>query len=148
MIDVYRNLNRRIWSLRDPRSRLVVERAESVEIADVQCIVHERQRQRAVDEGRRNVHAFVRGSLVSLGELVDTRGWHRVHYNCFRAPYFVSGDFPDAAVLAARWAYFDRNGAAWMRNVQDAPIGRPTWAPSLPTTTIARARSAFLSGFF
>jgi hypothetical protein len=167
VIDVYRNLNQHTWSLRDPHTRRVVEHAPSVEIVDAVCVVSERQRQRAVDEGRRNVHAYVRGRLVSTSSSPPRTGlWHRVRYNCFKAPFFVSADFPDAAILGAARAYFRDDGAAWMLDVQVEPrvalavrrvrrsqtearaaTVRPSPFASLPTTTIPMLRSAVRERF-
>src|SRR6185437_15281037 len=140
-VEVYRNLNRRVWSVRDPRSRLVLGYAESIELRDVTCVVHETQRQRALREGRRNVHAHVRGTLVAVARPLDVRGWHRVGYNPFRAGYFVSAGFPRAAIVGAQRAYFDRTGAAWMFALEEELL-----APPVPLAwrrpTLAELRAA------
>ncbi|MCP4792098.1 MAG: hypothetical protein GY882_01990 [Actinomycetia bacterium] len=66
-VDAYRNLNRgpgRVWSVRCRRSGLVVAWCRRVALAEATCVVSQAGRVRAHADGRRNVHAYVRGTLI------------------------------------------------------------------------------------
>ena len=62
VVDVYRNLRTGGWSVRDPKTRLVVDHAVALVLHDVVFRVSVASRERARREGRRNVHAFARGT--------------------------------------------------------------------------------------
>lgn len=134
LVDVYRNLHRAVWSVRSVETGRVILHTARVELRDVVCRVSEAQRQRVLMEGRRNVHAVVRGELVDHGGR-STRGrrgparrsrstwapigWIRVRYDPLRSPYFAAGDPRSPrrqwrVVVAADRAMFDAHGAAWM----------------------------------
>lgn len=83
-VEVYRNLHNGLLSVRDAKTKKVIGHAHAVQLSNVTLRVSEAGRQRAVREGRRNVHAFAVGTetdgLTASGE--------RVTYNPFRAPHF------------------------------------------------------------
>jgi len=123
-VDVYRNVNGGVWSLRDVATRRVFARATHVELREVSCVVSAAQRRRALREGVRNVHAVVRGNLVthdgSRGRSRPTAaaGWVEVHYNPFRAGWFTAraeNTTELCAVDRAERAIFDARGTAWMQ---------------------------------
>lgn len=60
-VDVYFNLHRRLWSLRSRETGRVVGHARAViAAAPVSFVVQPAGRARAIREGQKNVHAFVR----------------------------------------------------------------------------------------
>lgn len=63
---VYRNLHNGKWSIRCESTGLVVGHADRVELAAVSCLVSKAGQQRVVKEGRKNVHAFLRGYVVAV----------------------------------------------------------------------------------
>ena len=73
--DVYRNLRDGCWSVRsrerDDRYGLVVARVSDVLVKDASFVVSEAGRKRVLAEGRKNVHAYVRG-VVDV-DLTGTR---------------------------------------------------------------------------
>lgn len=87
-VDVYWNLHRKQFSVRSRKTRRVIGHADLVVLADVQFVVGQKARQRAVRTGQRNVHAYARGVLCS-----PDRGSisypNEVHYNPFRAKHFT-----------------------------------------------------------
>lgn len=95
-IDCYRNLNRphsfSVKSRDGIHNGLVTGYGRSVVIAKPWLVVGEKARQRVIKERRKNVHSYVRGTLVDLfdGDLISARmaGCIRVSYS----PY-VSGNF-------------------------------------------------------
>lgn len=103
-VDVYRNLNEGNFSIRsrdtdhfDGAYGRVVGHAKQVLVGGVKFVVQEGSRERAVEKGQRNVHAFVRGVMLGTGNLPgltedDVRHWDQVTYNPFEQPDFVMVD--------------------------------------------------------
>ena len=81
---VYWNLHKKLWSVRDQKTKKVVDHLTSLTLTDCQFKVSESGRQRVLREKRKNVHAGVIGNLSLLegGEKFGTP----VTYN----PYFNS----------------------------------------------------------
>src|SRR5438093_2469132 len=64
LVEVYRNIRARNWSVRDARTKKVIAHTPEVALTDVVFKVSEAGRQRVLREHRKNVHAWVRGTLV------------------------------------------------------------------------------------
>jgi hypothetical protein len=94
-VAVYYNLHRRLFSvkaLEGPNKGRVIAHRESVALTDVTFKVREAGRQRVIREGRKNVHAFVIGTLASEA-VGGWRGvWCAVTYNPYRFDSFVDAD--------------------------------------------------------
>lgn len=63
-VDVYRNLHKNIWSIRDRQTGKVIDHQQVVHILDAKFVVQPSGRAKVLREGRKNVHAFVRGTFV------------------------------------------------------------------------------------
>ncbi len=89
-VRVYYNLHKHTFSIQHRTSKgwRVRDYADTVRLTDVTFKVSEAGRQRVLREGRKNVHAFVIGTLADT--VPDTP--HRVTYNPFKAPTFVRAD--------------------------------------------------------
>lgn len=107
MTDVYRNLTRRCWSIRE-RGR-VVGHAPTVTLADAVMVVRPGARARVLRTGHREVHAWVRGTLVPHAGVPV--GAVRLHYRPFEAGHFT--DDCGLPVVAAAWVFFHEDGGAW-----------------------------------
>jgi hypothetical protein len=106
----YRNLHHKgvIWSVRDVRSGLVVDRAKRVVIKDAQLAVSTAGRLKVLKERRKNVHAGVRGErLKRLPK--NLTGWVKARYNPYEVNSFVLTDTGES-VFAVRYAVLDKNG--------------------------------------
>ncbi|MCS3661795.1 hypothetical protein [Salinibacter ruber] len=100
-VDVYRNLKTGGFSIRsrdpdhfDGAYGRVVAHCKQALVGDVEFVVQQGARERAVEEGQRSVHAFVRGVLIGSGELPSlsekqVRHWNEVTYNPFEQSDFV-----------------------------------------------------------
>lgn len=90
--EVYWNLHRNRLSLRPIGGR--VEHHDAVLLKDVTLAVQPAGRERVLRERRKNVHAFVRGTVAALDEGVaeSCDGWERVTYNPYKAATFVTID--------------------------------------------------------
>lgn len=107
MTDLYRNLTRQCWSIRE-RGR-VVGHAPSVTLADAVMVVRPGSRARVLRTGHREVHAWVRGTLVPHAGV--RAGAVSLRYRPFEAGHFT--DECGRPVVAAALIFFDEDGRAW-----------------------------------
>lgn len=104
----YRNLNRKrvVWSVRDTKSGLVVDRVPEVILRDVTLKVSQAGRARVLKNKRRNVHAGIEGKRVKE----TPRGiWKRVTYNPYKNSTFV-GWFSKSPIHSAPYAKLTQQG--------------------------------------
>lgn len=67
-VEVYFNLHRKMWSVRDAKTKLVLLHAGAVVLKDAKSKVSQAGRERVLRERRKNVHAYLVGEYVfSLG---------------------------------------------------------------------------------
>ena len=119
--DLYRNLMRGCWSLRQ-RGRVVAHLA-SAALADVTLHASEPSRLRYLRSGHRTVHAWARGTLVDAARPADAV---RLSYRPAYAPGFHADGMP---VRKANLVRFEEDGSAWMTGGRDDPdldTERPT----------------------
>lgn len=98
-VRVHFNLHRGDFSVIDPKTGKVVANVPGIVLSDAEFRVSEKSRQRAIDRGRRSVHAYVIG-FVSALSYRHNPGDIKVTYNPFRSGFFhqsVSGDRVDSA---------------------------------------------------
>lgn len=86
-VDVYKNLHNGMWSVRCRKSGKVLGHVEACGLEDVEFVVQPAGRRRVLEEGRKNVHAFARGTLVCDGYPMDMPG-EMISYNPYRAGHF------------------------------------------------------------
>lgn len=104
-VRVYRNLRRRVWSVQDPRTGLVLGHRAALVLLDVVLVVSEATRQRVLRQRRRTVHAY------AVGRVSDTPtrpGGGYLHYDPFRGPHFTCDG---AVVVRADRIDFREDGA-------------------------------------
>lgn len=107
---VYRNLKHGraappLYSiLRDGK---VIDRRHRVLLTDASFVVREAGRQRVLTEGRKNVHAFVKGVLADETGVQEAFPV-RLAYNPFRGPNFTTG--AGVPVKAAQAVLLDASG--------------------------------------
>ena len=65
-VEVYYNLHKKCWSVRDRKTKRVVAHAVRVDMRDCTFHASAAGRERVRREKRKNVHAYVRGTLVNL----------------------------------------------------------------------------------
>ena len=107
-VDVYFNLHRKVWSVRDRKTRRVVAHLNSVVLSDVTFHVSAAGNARVRAEGRKNVHAFARGTFVGFTadgmEDADTA----VTYNPYKYTSFVDAETERPVHAAAQAWLFGR----------------------------------------
>ena len=62
-VEVYRNLHKNCWSVRDCKTKKVIKHVQSAYIKNAELVVQPAGRSKVLREQRKNVHAFVRGQL-------------------------------------------------------------------------------------
>lgn len=62
-IQIYWNLHRKQWSIRSSQLKRVIGHVDHIVLSDVTARVSERGRKRVMREGRKNVHAYLEGTL-------------------------------------------------------------------------------------
>jgi hypothetical protein len=89
-VEIYFNLHKKCLSVR--HKGLVVAHAAHVEMDNATFAVSQAGRARVLRENRKNVHAFIRGNLVSftpLGTDVNNGDTANVTYNPYKYDSFV-----------------------------------------------------------
>lgn len=141
-VRVYYNLRTKRWSIKAMSGSFkgkVIAHAEGVMLSDAKTVVSEKGRQRVMREKRKNVHAYIDGTLEAVQgwrawrmwacpdgvqlsphmEDVEAPGapweyWERVYYNPYKVEHFVWYQ-DDASTLGTHLAYvklFD-DGQVW-----------------------------------
>lgn len=73
-VEVYFNLHKHLFSVRSAKSGLVLWHTDRVHIRNPEFVVRQGGRQRVLREGKKNVHAFVRGETTYFNEK-DSIAW-------------------------------------------------------------------------
>ena len=104
----YRNLNRKgvVWSIKDCKTNLVVDRVEEAYFKDVELKVSEAGRQRVLKENKKNIHAGVKG--VRLKRRPPVSMWIRVSYSPYKNKNFI--DSYTDPVNRAKYAMLNSDG--------------------------------------
>lgn len=94
LVDVYWNLHKCKYSLRDVYTGKVFDHRRSLVLKDAQFQVQKGGRQRVLREGKKNVHAFVRGEYYSSTPLqmvldADQHYYREVTYDPYIHETFV-----------------------------------------------------------
>lgn len=100
-MQVYFNLHKKSWSIRDPQTGLVTNKATPqyfVVLRDVTFKVSEAGRQRVIAEKRKNVHSFAVGTPLDTMNTVELvkAATVPVSYNPYKAGHFVRTDTGEA----------------------------------------------------
>jgi hypothetical protein len=89
-VEVYFNLHKHVFSIRDKETGLVVAHADTVTLYDARFRVSEAGRQRVLHEKRKNVHALIEGNFVGAGAVLeDTSEAPQAYYNPYTVDSFI-----------------------------------------------------------
>ena len=116
-VEVYKNLHKDTWSIRDQSTGRVVDHSDHVLIKDAKFVVQKGGRNRVLKEKRKNVHAFVRGVIKDLPRVTtfETPCNVRVKYEHYRANHFYKVD-TEEPVEVAPIVVMDTHGA-WIQGI-------------------------------
>ncbi len=109
-VRVYRNLHRKCWSVQG-KDGLVKRHVQAFKLKDVKLVVRKGGWKRAVKEGRRNVHAFCRGTVARWSEV--PREAIQVMYHRGFGIFCEVTDVLKVRV-EAREAWLDERGRLWV----------------------------------
>ena len=112
-VEVYYNLHKNVFSVRHKGK--VIAWGNRVTIENPQYVVREKGRQKVLEEGRKNVHAFVRGTLSDINNFKFGKIQQRlsepreVTYNPYKYDSFVDGSTYQP-VKKSKWARLIKKG--------------------------------------
>ena len=86
-VRVYWNLHKKCWSVQDGKSGLVIDHRQNLLLERAKFVVRKGGQKRVREEGKKNVHAFVRGRLAPYIE--GPRQSYPVTYNPYKFDSFV-----------------------------------------------------------
>jgi len=111
-VKCYRNLNRKgiVWSVVDKQTGLVVDRTSNVYLTDCQLVVSQAGNKRVREQGRKNVHATVRGTRLKQAPVAN---WTRVSYNPYTMTSFTTAD--GSPIFEAKYIKLNKKGC-WVTN--------------------------------
>ena len=111
--EVYWNLHKGLWSLRDAKTKRVVCHGPSVILRDVDFRVQPAGRERVRREGKKNVHAYAVGFIISADRLPDdVYGDEQISYNPYVNETFVV-EGTEQIVRSADYVVFTPNKEVW-----------------------------------
>ena len=87
-VEVYWNITKKCWSIRDAKTKKVVNHLPSLLLKDVTFVVQPAGNARVRREKRKNVHAWAKGTLIDCN-IGSWPGWEEVTYNPYRHTSFV-----------------------------------------------------------
>ena len=107
-VEVYRNLHKNCWSIRDNKTGKVIQHVNDVHIKNATLVVRKAGREKVLREKRKNVHAFVRGTIESCSS------WHteQIAYNPYKYDSFVLVESTEP-IFDAEHVYLNNKGEVW-----------------------------------
>ena len=112
-VEVYYNLHKNVFSVRHKGK--VIAWGNRVTIENPEYVVREKGRQKVLEEGRKNVHAFVRGTLSDINNFKFGKIQQRlsepreVTNNPYKYDSFVDGSTYQP-VKKSKWARLIKKG--------------------------------------
>lgn len=89
-IEVYRNLHKNAFSVKNKKSNLVVAHGDKFIVINPTGIVNEKGRQRVISEKRKNVHAHIEGDYFSvIFKEIHLDDWIEITYDPYKYDSFV-----------------------------------------------------------
>jgi len=90
-VQVYRNLHRNCWSVR--YNGRVINHTDSVDLKDAKLVVQPAGRARVLRENRKNVHAYIQGTVTLLSnDRYNNIPKQQITYNPYKYDSFVLVD--------------------------------------------------------
>ena len=111
-VQVYWNRHRKMWSVRSAATRRVISHVPAIALSGCEFRVSQAGRQRAVETGKRNVHAVVCGRpLARTTSRLNNSPATAVTYNPFRQSQFTDA-VTSRSLARARYVIFTPDGKA------------------------------------
>ena len=100
-VEVYFNLHKKTFSVRSAKSGKVLLHTDEVHIENPEFVVHQSGRNRVLSEGRKNVHAFVRGDATFF-RYTNRPRLDTLTYNPYKYASFVDKKTEEPVYKASR----------------------------------------------
>ena len=107
-VEVYRNLHKDCWSVRDNKTGRVIDHVNYIHLHDATLVVRPSGREKVLREKRKNVHAFIKGTASFLSECGDSHS-EQILYNPYKYDSFVLQD-TEERITHAKHVYLDNEG--------------------------------------
>lgn len=101
-VQVYRNLHKKCFSIRDRKTKLVIAHADGFIIKDAICKVG-KGRFKVREEKKKNVHAYISGKFVDEAYF-DTSNLDEIYYNPYVLDTFINKR--SGGVVNVKMVYF------------------------------------------
>lgn len=91
-VEVYRNLHKQCWSVRALEGKhkgRVILHTHTLALKDAKFVVQKAGREKVLHQKRKNVHAFIRGTVHSKVWNIGN-SMKQVSYNPYKADYFYT----------------------------------------------------------
>ena len=112
-VEVYRNLHKNCWSIRDNKTGRVIDHVDSIHIKDANLVVRKAGREKVLREKRKNVHAFVKGTIENCSSWHNEEyGGKLIAYNPYKYDSFVLVESAEP-IFNAEHVYLNENGEVW-----------------------------------
>jgi hypothetical protein len=89
-VQVYKNLNRDCFSIRDKKTGLVIAYASSVTLREAKFKVSAAGRLRVIRSGIRSVHGYVEGEFEAADLATPSSLVNTAYYNPFKTEHFIN----------------------------------------------------------
>lgn len=90
-VQVYYNLHKSCWSIRDKKTRRVIDHLTALALCNCEFKVSEAGRQRVLRTKRKNVHAWVEGDYLGI-DWPASRKTSNVRYNPYQMGTFQASN--------------------------------------------------------
>ena len=111
IVQVYRNLHKKCWSIRCKKSRLVIGHSNRVLLKNCKLYVSQRGNERVRESKTKNVHAWVEGEWTDE----DFTAQEVIKYEPYTAPHFTKLGHK---VVTASNVYLSESGAVFSREAK------------------------------
>ena len=112
-IQVYRNLRKTNFSIRDAKTRRVIAYGTDIILSNIKMCVQKSGRERVIREKWKNVHAFISGTLEEDNNVDLNQDWQVIYYNPFTTETFVNKTTGEP-IFHAKVAYLS-NGKCFVK---------------------------------
>lgn len=112
-IQVYRNLRKKIFSIRDAKTRRVIAYGTDIVLSNIKMCVQKSGRERVIREKWKNIHAFVSGTYEGVNFVNLNQDWEAVYYNPYTTETFINNTTKEP-IFRAKLAYLT-NGKCFVK---------------------------------
>lgn len=116
-ISVYKNLNNGLFSIKDPKSGLVVAHGENFVVVNGEPFVSETGRQRVLDSGVKGVHAWIKGYYGGEADKWPDGVWDvEAYYDPFKTKVFINKETGESI---GKEDFLFRDGKAFVLDIKE-----------------------------